>query len=143
MPMEPDNIFPIDKRTKAQKIGDAPSRAITKTKALLLQNGAPRAARLTAASRTKRNSARDLALDYAEMAILAAVDMMKTTQSDQSKIAAIRLLIECGLGKAAVVHTDQDGNQLMPQLIIISGDTAVQTITTDYEIAEDEDTDGN
>lgn len=136
--MDPENNFPIDTRTKAQKIGDAPSRANTKTKALVLTGGGTPKTRLSTASTAKRNSARDLALDYAESAILAAVDMMKTAQSEQSKIAAIRLLVEYGLGKPTVVHTDQDGNTLMPNLIIISGDTAVQTITTEYAITENE-----
>jgi len=131
---------PKDTRTRAQKIGDSPKRIRGSDKALVLTGvggSVHKPQPLTAASRAKRHQAKDLALDYAEMAILAAVDMMKTSHSEQAKIAAIRLIIEYGLGKPTVVHVDEDGNTLMPNLIIISGEAAIQTvITSDYEITE-------
>lgn len=137
-----DEIIPKDTRTRAQKIGDSPTRGKGGGRSLVLTGvggTVHKPKTLNTASKAKRNAARDLALDYAEMAILAAVDMMKTAQSEQSKIAAIRLICEYGLGRPTVVHVDEDGNTLMPNLIIISGEAAVQTvITTDYEITEPE-----
>lgn len=142
--MTTDIDLPRDSRTKAQKIGDAPSKQVKSKNNPLVLTGlggkVAKTAPLNAASKAKRNQARDLALDYAESAILAAVDIMKTAQSEQAKVAAIRLIVEYGLGKPSTVHVDQDGNQLLPNLIIMTGNTAPM-ITTQYSISADGDDD--
>lgn len=142
--MEDDTLK--DTRTHAQKIGDTPSAGKTKQNALDL-NGLTGAIikrpPLNAAAKAKRNAARDLALDYAEMAILAAVETIKN-ETGVVRMQAVRFIAEYSLGKPTTVHTDQDGNSLLPNLIIVTGNQSnLPTITAQYSITEDDEEDND
>jgi hypothetical protein len=133
-----------DSRTKAQKIGDVPANA----KRITVINGsAPKPTKhqtTTLANRAKRHQVRDLALDYAEWALLEAVNIGKTCTSPSARIDALKLVLNYALGRPSTVHVDIEGQQLLPNLIIISGDGQGQTIEvpaqyTPYEETSDED----
>lgn len=126
----------VDTRTRAEKLGELPQQRTKLVSLPTFKNP-----KVDAAMKAKRLKARTLALDYTEMAILAAVQVMQESQSETAKISAIRILMEYGLGKPTTVHTDADGAPLLPNLVIISGvgSDQVQTITSNLITDQDED----
>lgn len=120
----------IDTRTRAEKIGDIMPKRLPPSKSVTMLSTTPatpsQALQMSIERKMKRHAARDLALDYAEWAILALVDTAKTTKNEPAKVECLKHILNYALGRPSTVHVDKDAEQVIPNFTIVFGDNIQQ-----------------
>lgn len=136
--MSVEDDVPVDKRTKSQKMGDAPSKKRT---ALAVPSNVAKVTSQTKATRVKQTETQDLMADYGVMSVLNLVELARNAKSETVKFDANKFIYEAVAGKSKTMSIDSN-HAMVPSFTIVFGDhpaTIVQTIDADFKDSDAEE----